>query len=443
MRWSSRWLLVVPVAALGLASGCCRPSGGAPPGVSAKEAVLADMKDLKAEPPEAVVGHVNESGTGGALVVQVASGARVAFRDQLGPEYEAVEGVAVSPDGQRLAYAARVEGRMRMVLDGKLGAAQDLVGEPIFTRDSRHLFYRCETAGRSQLVIDERPGPPVFAIELAPFLLAGREEVVVVERPVDGPKVEVAAYGLGMQRRVLATLEGAEAFFPSPDGGRLAVVVESAGARRVVALTLGEKLQREEGPQFDVITAVAFDPTSTHLMQVGAVGGQAFAILDGVREQVASFEVVAPPVFDPVRKALTFAYQGPDGAHVATAFAGQATPSPAYTSVNELVRSPDGRHLAFIAEQQGTFFLVVDGVESADRYDRLVSPRFSPDGRFLAVRARRGGQRFMLVADATGKTTRAHQPFEQVFPPEFTPDGKSIAYAVKDGSRLRWRVEPL
>jgi hypothetical protein len=415
--------------------------------VSAREAVLADMKGLQAEPPDAVVGYVNQWGTGGALVVQAAGGVRLAFKDQVGPAHEGIEGVAISPDGRRVAYAAREKGQVRVLLDGKAGAAFERVGEPLFSRDSRHLVYRAQAEGRYHLVIDERRGPPLAGIDGEPFLLARREEVVVVERATEGARQEVVAYTFTMQRRVLAGLDGATELHPSDDGSRLVAVEGDSGARRVVTLTFGDAVQRVESEAFEEVTGLAFDPTSAHLMWVGSIGGQAFAVLDGTKEPVPTIDIVARPAFDPARKSFTYAHVRGEEVHLATAFGGTVPPGPAYSSVEELVRSPDGRHLAFAGgrrtEGGEEYFVVVDGVEATERWDRVVSPRFSPDGRFLAYRARKDGQRFLVIADGSGRMIRRLPSFEQVFPPAFTPDGKSVGYAVKDGSKLAWRVEPL
>jgi hypothetical protein len=451
MRSSSRWLLVLPAVALGVATGCCRPGGtgpaaGGPPTVADKPAVLADMKDLQPSPPDAVVGYVNEWGTGGALVIQGTSGARVAFRERISPEHEYVAGVAFSPDGKRIAYAVRAEGGMQLVLDGKAGERFELVGEPIFSRDGRHLVYRAQVGGRYHLVIDDRKGPAVAGIEGEPFQLAGRDEVVVVERATEGGPQEVVAYSYSLQRRALASLEEATEFLPGQDGGRLVAVVGAEGARRVVDLTFGGTVGRAEGETFDEITALSLDRRSGSLMYVGIVGHQGYLVRDGSKAPIPSIDVVERPVLEPASKSVAFAYIADGSVHLGTAFGG-ASASPAYAGVNELVRSPDGRRLAFAAVRRSEAgeesFVVVDGVEASERWDRVVSPRFSPDGRFLVYRARKEGQRMMVIADATGRMVRRLPAFEQVFTPAFTADGKALGYAVKDGSKLRWLVEPL
>ncbi len=76
-------------------------------------------------------------------------------------------------------------------------------------------------------------------------------------------------------------------------------------------------------------------------------------------------------------------------------------------------------------------------------FDRVVTPLFSPDGTLLVCCARKDGRRFVVVADAGGKTVRRHQAYEQVFPVTFTSDGKSVAYGVKDGNKLIWKVEKM
>lgn len=451
MRTTSRWPLVVPVVALGLAAGCCRPSGTSPAGgaqvVADRPAVLADMKDLQPTPPDAVVGHVNEWGTGGALVVQVEGGARVAFRDRIGPRHESVEGVAVSPDGQRLAYAAREQGRVRMVVDGTPGPAFDQVGEPVFSRDGRHLAYRAKGGGRAHLDIDGQPCPVVGEVEIDPFQRAGLDEFVVVERAAEGGALEVVAYGFARQRRVLAALPEASGFLPGQDGRRLAAVTGAEGAMRVVDLTLGEPVTRAEGELFEVVTALRYDRATGVLMYVGTIDGQAYAVRDGAKAPIPAVDVVEGPLLEPAGRTVSLAYVAEGGVRLATAFGGTEGPGPAYGGVNELTRSPDGKRLAFAASRATPAgdeeFVVVDGVEAPERWDRVVSPRFSPDGRFLVYRARKDGQRMVVIADHGGRLVRKLPAFEQVFVPTFTADGKAVAYAVKDGAKLRWRVDPL
>jgi Tol biopolymer transport system component len=85
---------------------------------------------------------------------------------------------------------------------------------------------------------------------------------------------------------------------------------------------------------------------------------------------------------------------------------------------------------------------VVNGTEGPP-FDRVVTPTFSPDGKRVAYRARKDGRRFVVLADANGRTLRQLAANEQVFPVRFTADGRAITYGVKDGRRLAWKVEPL
>jgi len=265
MRSSSEWLLVLPVVALGMASGCCRPSGGGPaaggpPGVSAREAVLADMKGLQAEPPDAVEGYVSEWGTAGALVVRVAGGQRVVVGDQAGPVYEAVAGVVFSQDGRHVAYVARDHGRVVVVRDGKPGAPFDEIGELLFTRDGQHLVHRGVDDGKAYLVIDGRRGPPA-AFDAEPFWSVKQDEVFVVERPASADRLEVAAWSMTLQRRVVAVVEGGVGGVQSQDGTRLAVVVAEGGKQRVVSFALATPDQRVQGQPYDEIGAIHWQGT--------------------------------------------------------------------------------------------------------------------------------------------------------------------------------------
>jgi hypothetical protein len=195
MTWSSRWPLVVPVVALGLASGCCRPSGGpaagGPPAVSAKEAVLADMKGLQADPPDGVVGYVSEWGTAGAMVVPVSGGTRVVVGDRAGPVHEAAVLAEGELGGRHVAYVAREQGRVVVVRDGKAGPPFDEVGPAIFTPDGQHLAYRAVAEGQPRLVVDGRQGAPAPIVG-EPFLSAKQDEVILLEQPADAACLEVS-----------------------------------------------------------------------------------------------------------------------------------------------------------------------------------------------------------------------------------------------------------
>jgi hypothetical protein len=58
----------------------------------------------------------------------------------LGP-YEQVGPLAFSPDSKRFAYAAKVEGKMKVIVDGKAGEGYDEIPRILFMPDSGQLAY--------------------------------------------------------------------------------------------------------------------------------------------------------------------------------------------------------------------------------------------------------------------------------------------------------------
>jgi len=242
-------------------------------------------------------------------------------------------------------------------------------------------------------------------------------------------------------------VEGGREAAVSRDGSRLAVVVEEAGQVRVVSFALAAPGERTKGEPFDAVDRLVFDPTAAHLAYLGSRGDQGFLVLDGRIAPVVAGHVVMGPLIEPGGQAASFAYAEGDGIFLARFTGAKVDVGPPYAHVSDLVHTADGKHSAFVVErlvgEVSEAFLVVDGAETSERFDKVVTPRFSPDGRHLVFRARKDGRRFLVVADATGKVLRRHEAFEQVFVPAFTPDGSAVAYAVKDGSKLRWKVERL
>ncbi len=98
--------------------------------------------------------------------------------------------------------------------------------------------------------------------------------------------------------------------------------------------------------------------------------------------------------------------------------------------------SPDGRHVAYNAKRQGTWKVVLDGLEKGN-YERTVpfgglDQRlfFGPDGKRVAYAARRGGKWFAVIDDVEGPP---YDFVEGLFGGRFSPDGRRVAYtAMRD-----------
>jgi hypothetical protein len=96
---------------------------------------------------------------GGAVAAVVVSSDGVHVREYLSqprrsvPAGGSAEGLAYSPDGARLAWAAEREGGWVAVVDGKDGPRFDRVVSPMFSPDGRHLVYRARKDGKRFVVV--------------------------------------------------------------------------------------------------------------------------------------------------------------------------------------------------------------------------------------------------------------------------------------------------
>lgn len=94
--------------------------------------------------------------------------------------------------------------------------------------------------------------------------------------------------------------------------------------------------------------------------------------------------------------------------------------------------SPDGKHLAFGAKQNGKMFCFVDG-KPGGPYEMAGHPCFSPDGRRLIHYAYANGRNFVVDDSKDGPA------FDGIATASFTfsADGKRLAYVAKTGQKTR------
>jgi hypothetical protein len=102
-----------------------------------------------------------------------------------------------------------------------------------------------------------------------------------------------------------------------------------------------------------------------------------------------------------------------------------------FDKVSFPVFSPDGQRVAYIAQQGEAKYVVADG-EKSEGFDEVWSLLFSPDGQTLAYRVQQGGQ---VVAVVGGNKGEAFDSVESIV---FSADGKSVAYGAKSGNK--WYV---
>lgn len=98
-----------------------------------------------------------------------------------------------------------------------------------------------------------------------------------------------------------------------------------------------------------------------------------------------------------------------------------------YDNIVELTLSADGSRLAYIAEEQGETFLVVDEIEQKHYVDSEIKAiAFSPDSQRLAYVVQDEVQSFAVVNGKEG------EPFPNVVEIVFSANGQLLAYRVID-----------
>ncbi|HJV36738.1 hypothetical protein [Geomonas sp.] len=95
------------------------------------------------------------------------------------------------------------------------------------------------------------------------------------------------------------------------------------------------------------------------------------------------------------------------------------------------VLSSDGNHVSYVVRQDKQDFVVTDGVPGP-HYDRIYagSVRFSPDGKHLAHSALKGRKRYIVVDGVPGPS---HDSVGES--PVLSVDGKRLAYIVINGDK--------
>ncbi len=324
--------------------------------------------------------------TAAALLVLFLAGEAAAQREvnrrytetSLGPfPPEVRESAVLSPDGRHVAYI-QSGADQRVVLDGKPQKPFDRVAGLEFSRDGSRLAYAAKRGDRWYVVSDGRESP-------------GYERVGLPHFSADGAKL---------------------AFVALLDVGKRTVVVNG-----------------QAGPSYDVISGglIEFSPAGARMAYGAVRDGKCYVVSNG--EELGPFDDLGTRTgyrFSPDGARLAFVALVGEDLHVI--LDGRRSP-PAY-DVGDLIFSPDGKQVAYTAqeakggpwfvfrhnEKQGPFETIGDG-----------SLQFSPDGARLAYAAQSKG-RWSLVLD--GQPGEPHEGIAEIC---FSPDGKRLAYVAQDG----------
>jgi WD40 repeat protein len=367
---------------------------------------------LAVSPDGARVAVVESSGTGQTVVVDGVSWKK---------RYARILGVWFSPDSRRVGCLAEDGGEQFVVLDSTEGPRYDRVARkgPLFSPNSRHTAYEAERDGRRFMVVDGVEGPKYKCIGDFRFSLGGDRHAYVGRRNRHDYRV------------VLDGLEDSQAHPEpvgplafSPDGGRVAyAVAEVRGGTTVRRVVVHHQGGTKEYPGSAAGyghvdgDSIRFSPDGSRLAFIAARGpdlAEEVMVLDGV-EGKAHRHIARVYGFSPDGK--HFAYVG-DGKVIRDGVADKGR-----IGVWKMSFSPDGSRLVVAGVRNHRPVVVVDGVEvkeTANRIDRHVAIRFSPGGAHLAF----AGRQSVFLDGVEGKR------YAEVLADSlcFSPDGGRVAY---------------
>ena len=282
------------------------------------------------------------------------------------PYEEIFEGMLVfSPDGARLAYGARREGRWYVVDEGREFGPYDYLGSAtglVFSPDGKRLAWAALSEKQWRLVVDGEAGPAYDNLADVVFSSDGRRVGYAARRGDQW----MAVIDRDEQPPCRAIAEGMMAF--SPGGGWLAYVAQTGEQWQII-------VGRQQWKPFDSVRQILFSPDNKRLAGLVVSGSTELVVVNNREGRI----------FDRV---------------------GGGT----------LVFSPDGKRLGYIAKAGRNTFAVVEG-ERLPRYDMAGYLTFSPSGRAVYA-ATRGDKAFTVVEDQEA----AHH-YEEIWT---SPDAKLI-----------------
>jgi formylglycine-generating enzyme required for sulfatase activity/WD40 repeat protein len=307
----------------------------------------------------------------------------VALDGKLGPEFDEVEYLSISPDGTRVAYWAKRAGKGYVVIDHRIGPQYDTlesISYPTkiaFSSDGKRMAYLVAKGEKKFLVIDGKPEPEFDEVS---------------------------------------------AFTFSPDGKRFGYKVRTGDEYRFV-------VDGKLGPKAATYGGLTFSPDGRRLACGITWGhGEQYYIVDGVKEQ--GYDRTENFVFSPDGKHYAYAARPDKDADYVVVVDGKPK-WPGYDAVDDVTFSPDGRRLAYVASKGADEqFMVLNGEvgPSFDEVCKYSRPTFSPDSKHLAYVA----DQTTLVLDG-----EQQQPgYRMIWGLTFSPDSAHLAYKAANGGEF-------
>lgn len=354
--------------------------------------------------------------------------------------YEDLHRVVFSPDGKGVAFRAMNAGADNVVISGKPEKSFTSIGELQYAPDGR-LVYEAEENGKWRIVAGRREGPTFGMPYAAPNISRDGKFVTYIEQHHTTKKSNLRACTIDMARCAKGSDYDSVAWIRADAAKSHFVFIARVNGKSAIVradISPDGQLQETLGPQYDEIFTAEISSGGEHVAYLARRGEKIMLVRNGEELPFPEHDLRSHQVVANNGRAFNIAVKGEQFFAVVD---GQKT-GKSYDEMTSPAFSQDGSQLAYAVRKGMAWFVVVNGVEGPP-FDMVVNPQFSPDGTRLVYRARRQGERFLVVADIQGRTIEEHPPYELVWEPVFTADGKSVAYGAKKGQEVWWKVEPL
>lgn len=394
----------------------------------------------------------------GTIAPFTASGAPLDVRETpVGTADAAViETITPSPDGRRLAYAARAGAALLLTVDGKTASKPYdgfAAGGIVFSPDSKRVAAMVSTAdGKWLLLVDGKVGKPfdVFAKDslvfsadsahVAVVAARGNKRLAVVDGVAGKEYDDVKGFAFGPVMAAARTRDAGDANDAPPDNP---APVRFAYAARVLANWTVVTEAGETGTSCSAIGdgPILFHPKGNGHVFTAAKDSLSFALppkdvrvpqegwyVEGHGEKGFHDEFPTRHLrFSPDGAKLAYAASDEDEWHVYVDGRGQTGDDGYEQIVPDSLAWRDNKSLAFAAKTPNGW-TVIDGGKPGPLFEELAFPPvLSADRKHLAFVGVRGGQHIVVFDGREGPACD-----EVMEAPVFAPGGR-LAYAARRG----------
>lgn len=307
-----------------------------------------------------------------------------------GHECDEIWSPTIAPNGQSVAYAARSEGKNYVVKDSDvIGQKYDSVSHLSYSPDGKTFVFVASLGKESFLVKNGERVDRDFGV-IVDYIFANDNSMICVETDQGRSFLIRNGAKVSEEYDFILTVQ------VSPDGKSLAFV----GCRNKEFTVIRD--EKQIGAVYDGVSSfLQYAPTSESLAFVARIGGETFLMLNGDKYSEAC-EEIGDFAFLPDGKSLVYSRSTRD--KDAPNKAEEPLPGPAlpplelakwslmkdnreegkpYDCISDLVVSSDGNNIAFVAQEKGKFYVIVNGKAVGEGHDAISNLVVSPDNARL------------------------------------------------------------